>query len=592
MPSRTGGHRPRGHAGSTTEQHAEWLGLLRPDGPFLALTVLTEVFPTGVETVPDETRKRVRQAWAEVSEAPDLLNSGWQDLVLGEVLRYPPSVIGDSGPVDGEFADLRPDAVIHGPSPGGGQAARLHLYRRGFDEPLDQARAGAPALTELAARACRQTGVPLALLTNGRIWALVHARLGDPTSIAVFDADLWSEEPVLLRAFSMLLGVSRVLPPPTTADGGPSTSLAGLFARSAAAQATVTATLGSQVRQAVELFVGELARLDRESGGELLAGVSERDIYRAALTLLMRLVFLLYAEEQRLLPGIDPIYAQGYAVSTLFDQLDADRNLHGDEIGDRRTAAWPRLLALFTAIHAGCEHPDLRIPAHGGSLFDPASFPWLAGAAVTDRVIREILDALLMLRHRGRVPERLSYQGLDVEQIGHVYEGLLEFSCRKVTEPFVGLAGKREPELPLAELESKAALSDAEFRRWLRETCDLTEKQLDKALVAQPDLTQQAALHAACDNDAALADRARPFWGLLRHDLRDLPTVFPAGSVLFTQVGDRRSTGTHYTPRLLAAEVVKYTLAPLCFAPGPAEGVPEDGVWRAKRADDLLALKI
>jgi hypothetical protein len=566
---------------SPAEQHAEWLSLLRPEGPFLALPVLTAALPQGLDTVPDTTRTRIRQAWAEVAEAPDLLGPAWQELITGELLRYPASALREEAPQRG----VRPDAVVYGPD----SVIRLHVYRRGFDEPLTDAAHGQPALTEHAAQLCRDALVPLALLTNGRFWVIVHARPGEATSTAVFDADLWLEEPTLLRAFASLCCASRVLPPPVSADGAPSASLAGLFARSADEHAHVTTTLGRQVRQAVELFVAELARLDREARGTLLADVSERDLYRGALTALLRLVFLLFAEEQRLLPVTDPIYASGYAVSTLYEQLEADRTLHGDEVADRRAAAWPRLLALFGAIHGGCEHPDLRLPACGGSLFDPAAHPWLVDARVTDRVVREMLDALLVLRHKGKAAERLSYSRLGVEQIGHVYEGLLEFSCRAVREPYVGLTGKAEPEVALAELESVAA--DGEFAQWLRSSCDATEKQVQKWLAARPSPHQRAALHAACDNDAALADRILPFWGLLRTDLRGLPTVFPAGSVLFTQVGDRRSTGTHYTPRELAEEVVEHTLAPLCFAPGPAQGA-ERGVWRAKTAPELLALKV
>ncbi|MEU8053724.1 Eco57I restriction-modification methylase domain-containing protein [Micromonospora haikouensis] len=203
-----------------------------------------------------------------------------------------------------------------------------------------------------------------------------------------------------------------------------------------------------------------------------------------------------------------------------------------------------------------------------------------------------MLDALLVLRHRGKAAEQLSYSSLGVEQLGHVYEGLLEFSCARVREPHVGLIGKREPELPLAELEAAAAQGEAELRVWLVARCDLTVRQVERARAATPAPHQLAALHAACDNDADLTDRVRPYWGLLRVDLRDLPTVFPAGSVLFTQFGDRRNTGTHYTPRELAEEVVRHTLAPLCFSPGPAQGVTDEGVWRAKTADELLRLKV
>ncbi|MFD6731146.1 Eco57I restriction-modification methylase domain-containing protein [Micromonospora aurantiaca] len=571
------------------EQHAEWLGLLRPEGPFLTVPMLVEALPHGLDTVPDDVRDRVRRGWAEVQDAPDLLGPAWIELILGELLRYPESGRSD-GVVEAE-AGSRPD-VLSGPQPGGGRAARLHVHRLPFGTSLTIARQGRTAPVEHAAQVCRDTAVPLALVTNGQRWALVHARRGEATGVGVFDADLWLEEPTLLRAFATLLTASRVLTPPTGADGRPSTSLAGLFARSAEALTQITTTLGDQVRRAVELFVGELARLDRESGGALLGKVSDREIYQGSLTILMRLVFLLYAEEQRLLPVADPLYAQAYAASTLHGQLGALRDLHGDEVGDRRTAAWPRLLALFAAVHDGCEHPDLRIPGHGGSLFDPDRFAWLAGAAVTDRVVHEMLDALLVLRHRGKAAEQLSYSSLGVEQLGHVYEGLLEFSCARVREPYVGLLGRHEPEVPLAELEAAAAQGELELGVWLVTRCGLTARQVAKTLAATPAPHQLAALHAACDNDDDLARRVRPWWGLLRADLRDLPTVFPAGSVLFTQFGDRRATGTHYTPRELAEEVVTHTLAPLCFSPGPAQGVTDEARWEPRPAEDVLRLKV
>ncbi|MFE2755011.1 Eco57I restriction-modification methylase domain-containing protein [Actinosynnema sp. NPDC059335] len=553
----------RGKAPSPAEQHAEWLALLRPDGPFIGLPVLTGVFPNGVEALPQPVRERVRQAWSEFDADPHGLRTPWVDLVLEELLRYPPSVLRDAGMAGVEFAGaVRPDQVVIGPDPSapGGKSNRLLVFRREV-EP------------EAVARVCRDTRTPLALVTDGRLWTLVHARPGGPTSSAVFDADLWQEEPLLLRAFVTLLSAQRALLPPDRED-----SLSALFTRTENEQSAVTDTLGGQVRQAVELLVGEFARLDREAGGALLAPVAERDIYRAALTTLMRLVFLLYAEQRELLPVKDPVYRDGYAVTALYEQLNEDRDRYGEEIGDRRCAAWFRLLATFAAIHGGCEHPDLRIPPHGGSLFDPKAHPWLASMHVTDRVVHEILDALLILKHRAKAAERLSYTGLDVEQIGHVYEGLLEFSCKKVDEPYVGLIGKLEPELSLAELER----GGVDFKA----VCDLTPKQLEKALAAQPGLEDVADLHTACDNDAELAERVRPFWGMLRKDLRGEPTVFPAGSVLFTQVGDRRATGTHYTPKKLAREVVEHTLAPLCYIRDSA------GSHRLRTAEELLELKV
>jgi len=578
---------------SVAQRHAEWAALLRADGPFIAIPVLTEAFPQGLDTVPADILDKLRLAWAEVREAPDLLTPAWDDLVLGDLLGYTPQVLAEGGALPADLRTgtaggrLHPDAIAYGPDGQGGRAERLLIYRMPDGTPLTTASRDQPSAAEQAAELCRHRGTPLALLTNGALWVLVHAEPGEPTTTAVFDADLWLEERELLRGFASLLAARRVLPPSKNADGSYSPSLAALFARSAEAQAEITTTLGIQVRQAAELLVGELSRLDRETDGALLGEVAPREVYRGTLTVMMRLVFLLYAEEQRLLPVASDLYATAYSVTNLHHQLDAEQNLYGDEIGDRRAAAWLRLLATFAAVYEGCEYVDMRIPPYGGSLFDPARYPWLERLAVTDRVVHEILGALLILRRRGGAAERLSYKGLDVEQIGHVYEGLLEFSCLRVDEPYLGLIGKLEPELPLAQVEQAAENGD--FFEWLAKICDASPGALRKAMgAASEDL---ATLHAACDNNADLAERVRSLRGLLRRDLRGLPTVFPAGSLIITQVGDRRATGTHYTPRKLAEEIVEYTLAPLCYSPGPADGA-EPNDWRVRPATDLLELKV
>ncbi|MGY1453481.1 Eco57I restriction-modification methylase domain-containing protein [Streptomyces sp. SS8] len=586
---------PKGALAPTpAEQHEDWLRLLRPDGPFVSLPVLTEVFPQGLDDVPAGVRARLRQAWEEVREDPDLLRPAWEELVTGELLGWTPGLRGGAAlPESLRAGGHTPDAVLTGPAAPGdgtGPRPRVLLLRTGWDEPLTRARGEDLSPADRAAEAARRHGVPLAVLTNGREWALVHARPKQARALAVFDADLWLEEPLLLRAFASLLHARRAALPERDRDGRPTSSLAALFTRTAERQSEVTDTLGRQVRQAVSLLVAELSRLDREAGGGLLAGVGDRRVYEGALTVMMRLVFLLYAEEQRLLPAGDGLYDDSYAVSPLLDALEEQQSRHGDELGDRRAAVWPRLLAVFAAVHGGCVHDALRIPPYGGSLFDPDRFPWLAAAKVTDRAVHRILDALLTLRRRGGGREALSYKGLDVEQIGHVYEGLLEYGCIRAHEPYLGLEGRQEAVLTLSALEEWAAAGVLEER--LPEAAGATPLRIRRALDARITGAVAADLDAACDNDERLSSRVAPFAGLLRRDLRGHLMVFPAGSVVMVRSGDRRDTGTHYTPKALAEEIVEHTLAPLCFSPGPADGGTEPGVWRAKRAEELLALRI
>ncbi|WP_051814658.1 type IIL restriction-modification enzyme MmeI [Streptomyces iakyrus] len=587
---------PKGHIPTPDEQHEEWLKLLRPDGPFLSLPVLMAVFPQGLDDVADGLRPRLRQAWAEVQGDPALLRPAWERLVLGELLGWTPGLRdGAALPPTLRAGANTPDAALLGPSPDGSRPRVLFFRTPGWGDSLTRAKGDTPSLVDRAADLARWREVPLALLTNGREWALVHARPKEAQTVAVFDADLWFEEPLLLRAFASLLHARRAALPARDREGAHTSSLAALFARTAEQQAEVTDTLGKQVRAAVALLVGELSRLDRESGGDLLAGVRDKQVYEGALTVMMRLVFLLYAEEQRLLPSGDALYDASYGVGPLYDDLCEARDLHGGELGDRRAAAWPRLAALFAAIHGGCLHEELWIPAYGGSLFDPARFPWLAEAKVTDRVVYEILHALLTLRRKGvKGEEALSYKGLDVEQIGHVYEGLLEYGCRRADEAYVGVVLGRDKQyeavLPLARLEEWRGAGGTALAAGLKEATGVSASQVNSAM-AKSTGTVTAELHAACDNDEALAARVAVFEALVGDDLRGTPLVFPAGSVVMVRSSDRRNTGTHYTPKKLAEEVVEHTLAPLCYSPGPAEGA-EPGVWQAKSADELLKLRV
>src|SRR5262249_34888496 len=102
---------------------------------------------------------------------------------------------------------------------------------------------------------------------------------------------------------------------------------------------------------------------------------------------------------------------------------------------------------------------------------------------------------------------------------------------------------------------------------------------------------QRALLLAACDMDGDLANRVAPFHALLRHDLRGLPQVYLAGGVYVTKTQERRSSGTYYTPRSLADEMVRHTLEPLVYQPGPGDRA-DATEWKLRQAAELLELKV
>src|SRR5205823_4740996 len=113
----------------------------------------------------------------------------------------------------------------------------------------------------------------------------------------------------------------------------------------------------------------------------------------------------------------------------------------------------------------------------------------------------------------------LSFLGLDVEQIGHIYEGLLDHAAERATETILGLTGSKnnEPEIPLSKLEELRQRDPAALVEFLHEKTGRSENTL-KRLIEEPPVLDEHALLIACGQDAPLARRIKPFAALLRED--------------------------------------------------------------------------
>lgn len=588
--------------------HNDWLLLVDPQGPFLTLPVLKERLPQGLDRVRADTRAAVREAWEEAADSDD--RSEWIWWLLREVLGWGDDLIREGipeslvCPVPEYEITLRPHGALVDPE-GGEPLLLVTILPPGTDPTARGGEGWAATHIQRAARLGRHVGCPLALVTDGELFTLVHAPVGGATSSATWRASWFSPEPILLESFVTLLGARRFFA--LTEEETP----AAMLAASASAEAEVTDTLGSQVRQAVELLVAAISRADRNRGGRLLDGIAPERVYDAAATVLMRMVFLLTAEENRLLPLDDDLYTGSYALSTLRAQLEDDE-LHHRELMEYRATGWHRILALSRAVHEGVSHEDLSIPAYGGGLFDPDRFPFLEGRRpgqetrdgaeplpVDDLTVLEILRALQVLRFRYRnVTEtrQLSFKSLTVEQIGHVYERLLDHGTVKASQVVLGLVSRttgEEPEVPLADLEARDLQGRSALVNWLasKEVTSKSSRQIEQLLDRTPSPELPKALRVACDNDEALVKRILPYVNLLRLDLRGIPMVFLPGSHYVTKIGSRREGGIEYTPRVLADEIVEHTLAPLCYSPGPADAASVEE-WRIRRSDEILELRV
>lgn len=595
---------------SIAKFHADWMNLIEKSGPFLSIPVLKKVFPQGLDAHDPEHFRLLRQVHEEWDDnqrgdKPDpAIHTQWIKWVLRNTLELEEVLIeGQDIPqtLKAEIEEpqhretLRPDMVVLGPD----KKARLLIQMYPLKQKLGRIVEGKPwkaspdtRMTQLL----RDSGVPLGLVTNGDQWMVVYAPPSETSGYASWYSTLWLEEQKTLAAFRTLLSLHRFFGVPDDQ------MLVPMLAESAAHQQEVTDQLGSQVRSAVEILIQSLDRADQDYGRELLADVPEEVLYEAALTVMMRLVFLFCAEERELLLLGDQLFDQHYAVSTLVAQLQNTADQHGEEILERRLDAWCRLLSTFRAVYGGVKHDRMHLPAYSGNLFDPDRFPFLEGRKsdtswkdteasplpINNRTVLHLLRSLQYLELHGEA-QRLSFRALDIEQIGHVYEGLLDHTAKRSTEPVLGLIGKHEPETPLSVLEEQRAKGDESFYAFLKKETGSTRKWAN-SLDQELDTEQSNRLRSACGNDEALFERVLPYAKLIRIDTFDRPVVVRQGSVYVTAGTDRRSSGTHYTPRSLTEPIVQYTLEPLVYE-GPAEGTPKDQ-WKLKSPKELLDLKI
>lgn len=604
---------------SIAKHHAEWLSLIEVSGPFLSLPVLVQRFPQGMAEHDAQHAKALRQVHEEWDQdqngsRPDrAIHRQWIDWVLrntldlGEVLvegQDIPQTLKADLLEHGET--LRPDKVVMEPD---GSRVRLLIQTYPLTQKLGRVVEGRPWAASPDTRMMQllhDTGVRLGLVTNGDQWMLVDAPKGETTGYASWFAPLWLEEPKTLQAFRTLLDSYRFF------GVSEEETLERLLAQSAQDQQEVTDQLGYQVRRAVEVLVSSIDKANRDSGGALLRGVPEAVLYEAALTVMMRLVFLFCAEERDLLLLGDELYDKNYAVSTLREQLRGTATDFGEEVLQRRNDAWSRLLTTFRAVYGGVRHDRLKIPAYKGKLFDPDRFPFLEGRQaktswtdtasqplpVDNRTVLHLLEALQVLQVKlpgggPATPRKLSFRALQITQIGHVYEGLLDHTAVRASEVVLGLSGTRdaEPEVPLAQLEALMAKGEDALLQFLKgETGRSSVATIKKLLALKLDDQTLSRLRTACESEPGLWERVKPFAGLIRLDTFDYPVVVLPGGVYVTGGTDRRSSGTHYTPESLTKPVVRYTFEPMVYR-GPSEGLSKNE-WELHSPERILDLKV
>ena len=534
------------------------MGFVQPVGLVVAPTVMASA-----QVIPDRNFTARQRAFVELLEvdhsgstvryrAPDV-----QRILLDWLGWYAEDLADATEHDDLEVAIPEMQVVLSAtwavPTGGSSESEWMMLIRseeagNDLDNPPDGEDGWSASRHSRFERLLRETGIPIGLLCNDRCLRFIYAPSGESSGHITFDfSDMASPagRPIL-SAFHMLLSAESLF---MSSEGQ---GLPDLLRKSREVQAEVSTRLSQQVLAALyQLKQGFVAADARKGDGELaeLARQEPQELYSGLITALMRLVFILYAEDRGLMSD-HPVYQQNYSLGGLYARLRDDASAWPDTM-DQRFGAWAQLLSLFRLIYGGGGHNDLTFVARKGRLFDPDRFPFLEGRTedgevdiplIPDSIIWNVLNNLMVLDG-----ERLSYRTLDVEQIGSVYESIMGFRVELTTGRSIAVRSqKRTGASAVIDLDALLKVDASRRTNQLRAATDrsLTGTAATMLLEASTPEEIVQALDRNVDRNAT-------------------PNILPPQTPVLQPTDERRRTGSHYTPRSLTEPIVTEALRPV-----------------------------
>ena len=258
-----------------------------------------------------------------------------------------------------------------------------------------------------ALRSSLAARLPWALVFSGDALTVVDGAHPWTRRELSFDLDLVCRDRLAMLALWTLVHAdaldARLAPSP----------LAQARSASDAHGVTVCSALGAGVLDALGQLV---SALDVPAPRRRFNPERASRVFEQSLTIVYRLLFLLFAEARQLVPMWHRVYRDSYSVGALCQRLMAEPHGRG---------AWATVQAMSRLAHAGCLADDLRVTAFNGRLFAPARTP-LAERRVPDTAAaRAVLSLGTTPTADGRRP--IAFHDLGVEQLGAVYERVLEY---------------------------------------------------------------------------------------------------------------------------------------------------------------------
>ncbi len=244
-----------------------------------------------------------------------------------------------------------------------------------------------------------------ALVTNGRTLQVVDCRRPWARHVLHVDFATLLAHP---RGAQLLWTLTEAH---AIGQSGPQTLRARAEASSLHA-ARVCHSLGDGVLRSLPALTAALSPARRTSPH----GPPSEHPFDQALTVVYRVLFLLFAEARGLVPVWHPIYREAYTIEALYHRSIETRAPRG---------LWAALQAIARMAHAGCSAGDLAVTPFNGRLFSPRHAPLAEQRRVPEAVVKSLVLALATADSPGG-RRRISYHDLGVEQLGAVYERVLE----------------------------------------------------------------------------------------------------------------------------------------------------------------------
>ena len=276
----------------------------------------------------------------------------------------------------------------------------------------------------------RATGLDWGILTNGRLWRLVHEDTSHRLQI-YYEVDLVQlleeADPDRMRYFTLFFCQAAFRP-----DRLGRVFLDDALAASNAYAVELEEDLEENVYHALERLMQGFLDLPTNN----LVADDLKMIYDNSLYLLYRLLFILYGESRGLLPLDNDQYRDSYSLTHIKSEI---AELEGT-LNPRTTLYWGQIKNLFHIISGDDAqlNRSLGVPRYDGGLFDPQQHPFLEKNVVGDQALVEAID-LLSRRTTEAGREFADYRTLNERHLGSIYEGLLEYQPRLAEEPMVAV---------------------------------------------------------------------------------------------------------------------------------------------------------